>query len=217
MGPWCETHIHWQIDWIDVLSKHPKVFNSLIPIIIFCQVTKTKCLSKQLILRSSVQYSLFKKQKKKRRSLAQLRGPAMKRKKMKKKKLFAILNTVISAQEKKMVKMQRSAKRVWIQYRSIISGHRRWFFKEKNVQWSFQNSFLVSGTFPLISSASVQVSAQSVLSESYTECASMFHDPCPLIWATQRKMNNHTLVTRLTFSWHAALFRGQSIKSNHQL
>lgn len=36
----------------------------------------------------------------------------MKRKKMKKKKLFAILNTVISAQEKKMVKMQRSAKRV---------------------------------------------------------------------------------------------------------
>lgn len=45
----------------------------------------------------------------------------------------------------------------------------------------------------------------------------MFHDPCPLIWPTQKKMNIRTLVTRLTFSWHAALFRGQSIKSNQRL
>lgn len=75
----------------------------------------------------------------------------------------------------------------------------------------------VSEIFPLISSAFVQVTANAVLFESYTECTSMFHDPCPLIWPTQRKMNICTLVTRLTFSWHAALFRGQSIKSNQRL
>lgn len=90
-------------------------------------------------------------------------------------------------------------------------------FQETNVQWPFQNSFLVSGTFSLISPASVQVTAETVLFENSTECTSMFHDPCPLIWPTPKKMNNHTLVTRLTFSWHAALFRGQSIKSNQQL
>lgn len=129
---------------------------------------------------------------------------------------FSFLNMLISAQEKETMRY-RGPLEVWLQYRSIVSGHRRLFFKEKNVQWYFQNSFLVSGTFPLISSASVQVTAQTVLSESSTEGASMFHDPCPLIWATQKKMDNHTLVTRLTFSWHATLFRGQSIKSNHQL
>lgn len=133
------------------------------------------------------------------------------------KTLSAVLNMVSSAHRKIIYEIQRTSKRAWGQYKSIVSGHRRIVFKEKNVQWSFQNSFLVCGTFPLISSASVQVTAQTVLSESYTECASMFHDPCPLIWAAQKKMNNHTLVTRLTFSWHATLFRGQSIKSNHQL
>lgn len=53
------------------------------------------------------------------------------------------------------------------------------FTEEKNVQRSFQNSFLVCGTFQLISSASVEVTAQPVLTESYTECTSMFHDPVP--------------------------------------
>lgn len=125
---------------------------------------------------------------------------------------FAVLNAVNSA-----IRYRGSLKGARGRRTSIVSGRGRLVFGEKNVQWSFQNSFLVSETFPLISSASVQVTAQTVLCESYTECASMFHDPCPLIWAAQRKMNNRTLVTRLTFSWHATLFRGQSIKSNHQL
>lgn len=130
---------------------------------------------------------------------------------------FAMLIMVISSYRKENYYAQRPTKRAQSQYRFIVSGHRGLVLKEKNVQWSFQNSFLVSGTFPLISSASVQVTAETVLFESYTECASMFHDPCPLIWPAQKKMNNRTLVTRLTFSWHVALFRGQSIKSNHQL
>lgn len=110
-------------------------------------------------------------------------------------------------------KIKRRTK-AWIQQRSIIWGHTDNFSTErKNVQRSFQNTFLACGTFPLISPAS----AETLLCLSptrVTQSASMFHDLCPLIWATKKKMNNHTLVTRLTFSRRATLFRAQSIKSD---
>lgn len=105
----------------------------------------------------------------------------------------------------------------WIEQGSFNLGDTEVSSAEwKNVQGSFQNSFFACRTLPLILTASAEVSLR-LFSTRVIQGASMFHDLCPLIWAAQKKINNCTLVTRLTFSRHVTLFRAQSIKSDHQI